>query len=439
MGGTHTLLSPTIIAKEALRLLVNNLVMGSIVYRDYETEFPGMPKTGGSIQIRKPVKFRVTKDRIRSTSTVTEQYITLNVATQAHVSWAFHSVDLTLTIEQYSDRYIRPAAAALANQIDADLCGLYVDVPAEIWESTGHVTPHSFTILGRAMQQLDEEAVPPDERCIVFDPAAHWSMANALSNWNFREGGEDALRKGYLGKVANAQIYMDQNVKVHTVGEWATDSAAKDSADRFGVFPTAVTGANNGLPTGIGVNVTQNQEIMLEGINCSSGTGMGLKAGDIFTLEGVYAVNPMSGESTGSLRQFVVTRGDWKTNRAIPTVSTTLTPAMVNFQPQMLDTGPYKTVSTLPVADCTANIHGVPAEPYPQNLAFHKNAFALCMVPLQVPDGVWSGSASEDGYSIRVVKDYDISEDDEIIRMDVLYGVKTIYPELGVRIKGAQG
>ena len=433
MGGTHALLTPTIIAKEALRLLKNNLVMGSIVYRDYETEFPGMPKTGGSVQIRKPVKFKVTKARVRVTSTITEQWITLNVATQAHVSWAFHSVDLTLTIEQYSERYIRPAAAALANQVDADLCGLYVDIADQIYESTGFVTPHSFTILGRAMQKMDEGGVPPDERSIVFDPAAHWSMANALSNWNFKEGGEAALRKGYLGKIANAALFMDQNIKVHTVGVWATGSVAMSSPARFAVHTTADSVSGAGLPSGNAVNVSQNQNILLEGINCSTGANEGLKAGDTFTIAGCFAVNPMSGESTGTLRSFVVT------THATPSISTTANPTQVYFYPDMIHTGPYKTVDTIPQLGGAVQIMGVPGEPYPQNMAFHKNAFALCMVPLAVPDGVWSGSASEDGYSIRIVKDYDVKEDDEIVRLDILYGVKTIYPEMAVRIMGAQG
>jgi hypothetical protein len=281
-------------------------------------------------------------------------------------------------------------------------------------------------VMGKAMQRLDEEAVPPDERVVVFNPAAHWSFANALSNWNFKEGGEQALRKGFLGRIANAEIYMDQNIKAHTVGNWATDSAAMSSAARFCVHDTADSVSGNGLPTGIGVGVSQNQRILLDGFDAAT-TVVVLEAGDTFTIANCYAVNPMSGESTGSLRQFVVTTDCYGVS-----VSSSNDGVMPYFYPDMISTGPYKTVDTIPALSAAVQVLGVPAKQFPQNLAFHKNAFALVMVPLEVPDGTWSASESEEGISIRVVKDYDIDGDIETIRMDILYGIKTIYPDIMV-------
>jgi hypothetical protein len=432
MAHTHTLLTPTMIAKEALRLFKNNLVMGNLCYRDYQTEFPGTPKVGGSVQIRKPVKFISSKTRVRVTSQITEQYITMTVATQSHVSWQFSMIDLTLTIEEYSKRYIRPAAARLANDVDADGCALYDDVPRQVYESTGFVTPNTFMVLGKAMQALDEEAVPPDDRVVVFNPAAHWSFANALSNWNFKEGGEQSLRKGFLGRIANAEIFMDQNIKTHTVGSWATDTAAASSASRFAVHSTADSVSGAGLPTGIGAAVSQNQCILLDGFNRGT-TVCVMKVGDTFTLASCYAVNPMSGESTGALRSFVVTADAYSA-----TASTVEDSVKVYFYPDMLNTGPYKTVDTIPALGAAVQICGFPAKNYPQNLAFHKNAFALVMVPIEPPDSGWSATETEDGISITVCKAFDIDNYVETIRLDILYGWKTIYPELAVRIMGAQ-
>lgn len=431
MGHTHALLTPTVIVKEALRLLKNNLVMGNLVYREYEPEYKASPKPGASVQIRKPVKFKVTKSRVRVTSTITEAYVTMTVSTQAHVSWGFSTLDLTLTIEEYSDRYIRPACAALANQVDADLCSLYADIPNLVYESTGFVTPNTFMVLGKAMQKMDEEAAPPDDRVVVFNPAAHWSFANALSNWNFKEGGELAMRKGFLGRIANAEIFMDQNIKTHTVGYWstATDTAAATTG-RLLIHSTADSAAG-GLPTGNAVGVSANQMIYVQGFALSSQTP--LNAGDVFTINNCYAVNPMSGESTGSLRQFVVT-----TAAAVQSIDCTANFSPVYFYPDMIHTGPYKTVDTIPALGAKVWVVGDPWCQYPQNLAFHKNAFALVMVPLEMPVGVWGATESEEGISIRAVKSYGIDADVETIRLDILYGIKTIYPELAVRIMGAE-
>jgi hypothetical protein len=400
------------IAKVGLMKLRNNLVMGDKVYRAYESEFPGGPKKGGSVTIRKPNKFKVTTGRTRSTSTITEQSITLTVSEQKHVSWAFNSKDLTLTIEEYTDRYIEPAAIALANEIDATLCDLYKDVWNDVYESTGFVTPESFIVLGKAAQRLDEEAVPRDMRCVVLNPAANWSLANAMKNMYVTDVSGPALKKGYLATIAGYEIYMDQNIKTHTTGDFHDTGSTAE----------LLVGTTGGA-TGTAVEIIHHRVVDTEVF----------KKGDIFTIADVYAVNPISGESTGTLRQFVVTADA----AGAATATSDIVTAYV--QPDMIDTGAYKTVDTLPAAGAAVTVLGTQGEPYPENLAFHKNAFALVMVPLQKPEGAWGAVATEAGFSIRVVKDYDINSDDEICRMDVLYGVKTIYPELACRIRGAEG
>jgi hypothetical protein len=400
------------IAKEALMKLRNNLVMGDKVHRSYEMEFPGAPKKGGSVTIRKPNKFKVTTGRTRSTSTITEQSITLTVSEQKHVSWAFNTKDLTLTIEEYSDRYIEPAAIALANEIDYTVCGLYNDVWNDVYESTGFVTPESFIVLGKAGQRLDEEAVPRDQRCIVLNPAGNWSLANAMKNMFVTDVSSPALKKGYLTTIGGFEIYMDQNIRTHTTGAFHDTGSTAE-------LIVGTTGGNTGT--------------LVEIAHARIATTAALKKGDVFTIADVFAVNPISGDSTGVLRQFVVTAD--ASNSATPTAA--LISAFV--QPDLIDTGAYKTIDTLPAAAAAITVLGTQGEPYPENLAFHKNAFALVMVPLQMPADTWGSTATEAGFSIRVVKDYDIDTDDEICRMDVLYGVKSIYPELACRIRGAEG
>ena len=412
MGSTHTLLTPTVIAKEALMRLKNNLVMGNRVHRNYEMEF-GQTKVGGSVTIRKPVKFTVTTGRTRATSTITENSITLSVATQKHVSWSFNTADLTLTIDQYNERYIMGGTQALANSIDADVCALYKDVYNEVWESTGFISPESFIVLGKAGQRLDEEACPQEDRCVVLNPAAHWSMANALKGLYVTSIAEPATKRGYLAKIANMDIYMDQNIKVHTTGVF------HDTGSTAAIL--------------LGTTTPANLATSLELIHFRVVSTVALKQGDVFTIDGVFAVNPVSGDSTGALREFVVT--------ADASAAATATSAIVtaHISPQIINTGPYKTVDTTPAAGAAVNIVGTQNEPYPVNLAFHKNAFALVMVPLVTPHNVWGSTAMDSGYAIRVLKAYDVDKDDEVCRLDILYGTKTLYPELACRIRGAEG
>jgi len=420
MGSTHTLLTPDIIAKRALQLLKNNMVMGRLVHRRYKKEFK---KVGESISIKKPVKFSVTTGRTRKTSTITEKSITLTVSTQAHVSWGFNTKDLTMSIKNYSETYIEPAIAALANKVDLELCSLYDDIANEVHESTGFVTPDQFITLGRAGQKLDEEAAPQEGRAIVFNPAAHWSIANALRTVYVQDVAKPIINKGYLARIANFEVYMDQNIRSHTWGHWGTGSGTDGTGLEIATgAPTGTTGFHQYGTTGIALcdfDVVDTKVLV---------------TGDIFTIAGVYAVNPMSGESTGSLRQFVVTADA----SCGSTGTTTEVPITVYVQPTLIDTGPYKTIDTMPPGGAAIDVIGQIDRQMPQNLAFHRNAFALVVVPLEMPRGVWGARASDKqtGLSVRVVADYDIDVDDEVIRLDILFGVKTLYRELAVRVQG---
>ncbi len=122
----NTLITPSIIAKEALFQLKNNLVMGNLVHRDYTKEFV---KVGQTISVRKPVRFKATDGATRVNQDVLEGTTSIVMNQRKHVSWNFSSQELTLTVEDYSERYIRPAVLELAQQVESSLTGLYTSVP----------------------------------------------------------------------------------------------------------------------------------------------------------------------------------------------------------------------------------------------------------------------------------------------------------------------
>lgn len=395
----NSLLNPTIIAREALMQLENSLVMAGNVHRNYEREFV---KIGSTVTIRKPVKFTVTDGATRSNQDVTEQSDTVVVDQRKHVSWLFSTQDLTLTIEQYSERYIRPAMIALANIVDEKLA---TTGGQEFFWSTGTpgTTPNLFTFLGNAAVKLDDGAVPDDGmRKVVFSPAARWSMADALKSLFSTEALPEFVRRGRLGMVANFEVYGDQNVYRHTVGV-ATGTPLVNGASQTG----------NSLATDGWTN---------------SITGILLK-GDVFTIAGVQSVNPVSRKATGVLQDFVVT--------ADADSGASTGPATLSIQPAIIATGAYQTVNAMAADGATITVKGTGGVTYPQNLAYHKNALALVMRPLEIPESAaFKARVTHRNVSIRVIRDYDVDNDNEIIRLDILYGTKAIYRELGSRIWG---
>lgn len=428
---TNDVITPSIIAKEALFHLENNVIMGQKVHRQYKKEFV---KIGDSVTIRKPVKFSVTDGATRSNQDVIEETTSITINQRKHVSWNFTTQDLTLTIEEYAERYIKPAMIVLANNVDRALC---VEGATQFFNATNvpltgaFPTPNAFSFLSDIGQKMDEEPVPDDGmRCLVLNPAARWGLSNGMGGTG--SGGifnaeivGGMVRKGRLGEIANFDIYGDQNIANHTTGTFG-------AAGTVSIDQTAPT---DPLST-----------IHMDGFTATTG---GVVAGDVFTIAGVNSVNDVSKEDTGQLQQFVVTAtqladgtGDADISfyprinaEAATQVAASTSGSNPNFNG---DTGAYKTVTAYPADNAAVTFMGAPSSTYAQNLAFHHNALALVTVPLELPDSaVFKARADWRGFSIRVIKDYDIDTDQEIIRLDILYGVKAIYQELGVRMFGA--
>ena len=407
----NSLLNPSIIAKEALMQLENSMVMGNIVHREYKKEFV---KVGDTITIRRPVKFYTADGATRVNQDVEEGNTNIVINKRKHVSWGFSTQDLTLTIEQYSERYIKPAMITLANTVDAGGHELYKNV----WNLVGTpgTTPGAYSEFSPVAQRLDEMSVPRERRNLTINPAAHYKIAGDQVGLQQQQMVQTAYKSAQIGMLAGMASYSEQNVKTHTVG------------------------AHGGTPLvdGAGQNVTYDaskstntQSLVTDGWTASAQV---LNAGDVFTIAGVRAVNPVPGEgATGKsvypyLQQFTVVADATSSGGGNATL--TISPAIIT-------TGPYQTVDAAPADNAAITVLGTASTGYPQNMGFHRNAFALVTCPLEMPDGVaFKARESHNGLSVRVVKDYDIEEDIDIIRLDILYGWKAIYPDLACRLTG---
>lgn len=395
--------------------LENNLVAANRVHREYKKEFTG--GQGATVSIRKPVKFYTANGATRVNQDVEEKTTSITIDQRKHVSWKFSTQDLTLSIEEYSERYIKPAMITLANTVDRSIMGLYTAV----WNSVGTpgTTPANFAAIAAAAQRMDEMAVPSDMRCMLMNPAARYAVAgNQTTLEAIGPKGRTAYEAAEVGRIAGLDMYSTQNVLNHTVGV-KTGTPLVNGADQNVTYE-----ASTGTPS---------QTLVTDGWTNST-TGI-LKAGDVITIAGVFAVNPVPGEGTTGklvmpyLQQFTVL--------ADANSGASTGPATITISPPIITSGPQQTVSAAPADNAAITVLGSTVTAYPQNLAFHKNAFALVTVPLEMPDGAaFKARESHNGLSVRVVKDYDIANDEDIIRMDILYGVKAIYPDLAARLWG---
>lgn len=416
----NTLITPSLIAKEALMQLENNLVAANCVHREYKKEFTG--GQGSSVSIRKPVKFYTADGATRVNQDVEEKTTSVTIDQRKHVSWKFSTQDLTLSVEEYSERYIKPAAITLANTVDRSIMGLYTHVYNAV--GTPGTTPSTFANIGDAAQRLDEMAVLGDNRHMILNPAARYAVAgNQLTLDSVGTKGKSAYEKAMMGEVAMFDTYSSQNVQSHTVGI-ATGTPLVNGASQNVTYAAATSGSTTG---------STSQSLVTDGWTNST-TGI-LKAGDVFTIAGVFAVNPVPGEGTTGktvmpyLQQFTVL------SDADSGASTG--PATLTISPAIITSGAQQTVNAAPADNAAITVLGTGGTSYPQNMGFHRNAFALVTVPLEMPDGAaFKARESHNGLSMRVVKDYDIDNDEDIIRLDVLYGVDPIYPDLACRLWG---
>ena len=390
---SNALLTPSVITKETLVLLENNLVAASKVNRSFENQFV---KIGSTLTVRKPNRFKVSSGPALQIQNISEPSTSITISNQKHVDFQYSSQDLTMSVEEFSERYLKPAAAELANQIDYDVLTNFNQVN-NLVGSPG-VVPASFQSLANVGQRLDENAAPQDGRVLVLNPAAYWTMANALTTLYVKSVAEPAL-KGFLANIANFEIFMDQNVQSQTVGNYAGTPV--------------VNGANQ---TG-SVLVTNGWSASLTGL---------LNVGDVFTIAGVYAVNPKNRQSTGSLQNFSVTAVANSDAGGNSTIS---------VYPAITTSGAYQTVSASPANLSAITVKGSANTAYAQNIGFVRDAFGLVTVPLELPQGVdFAAREMYKNISMRVIRAYDVNNDVFPCRIDILYGTATFYPELACRL-----
>lgn len=399
----------TWITNESLRLLKNNLQFVRNINTDFESRFTETPRKGETIKVRKPSRYVGRSGETYTAEDHIEQTVDFTVQTTEGVDLDVANRELMFNLERFSERVLAPAMMTLANKIDRNCLALAYAATHNYVGAPGTV-PASLKTYNQARALMSLEGAPQEGHTLLITPDMQVEAVDAgKSFFNPVAEIERQYETGLLGRHAGAKVYECQNLITHKVGPLGGTPLVNGAGQ---------TGSN----------------LVTDGWTASA--ALRLRKGDVIQIAGVYAVNPWTRQSTGKLRNFVVTAdvsSDASGNATIP-----LSPAIVT-------SGPYQNVTAAPADNAAITVFGVAAAQQstianvdtPQGLRFHRDAFLFGSFEQPTPEGTMQARTVRDpdtGIVIRFIRDWDTKNNKQINRFDVVYAFGVAYPEFACRI-----
>jgi coat protein Gp5 len=410
----NTLATPSWTMKEVARGYTNKVVFVANVNRTYDDQYKvAGAKVGNTVNARLPQRFVATDGQALQLQNLYDQTVPISLTNQKNVAFGYSSAQATTELDSIRERYVNPATDTLANAADVHC---YSTVYRDIYSSVGTpgTTPATNLLYLQAGVKLTDLAAPTRGRKAVLDQMAMVTIANAnLASFNPAQAITKAFKEGQFGgeNLGISEWYQDPNRSLHTTGTFTASTPLVKGASQTGSV------------------------LITDGWASSAAT---LNKGDVFTIAGVYTVNPQSYANTGRLQEFVVTA---------TTSSVGVDMATLPISPPIITSGQLQTVSNSPADDAVITVKGATSAAggtlattvSPQSMVFHQDAFAFVMADLQKPSAGCEATtvrSKQFGFSIRMVEQYQIGTDQNPSRLDILIGAATIQARLAVRVWG---
>jgi hypothetical protein len=409
----NTVLTPTMITREALRVLHGKLSFIGSVNRQYDDKFAQEgAKIGTSLNIRMPSRYTVRTGANLSAQDHVERSTPLTVSSQYGVDVSFTTAELTMSLDDFSKRIITPAMAQLAAKLESDALSVAYKSVANYVGTTS--TSMTYLQFQQAAGVLTDNLAPYGDRTTLLRTLDRINFSDAVKGlFQSSENISEQYREGIVGRTGGTDVYESTFLPKHTRGSFAGSALTTGAA--IGTSTTA--------------NVWASQTALT--IDTATSTTV-LKAGDVLTVSGVYDIHPETKVNTGALKKFVV-QSDVTFTTLANTYTATVVPAMIYGVGNAFQNCVLSGISD--TDNNTVTVFGVASTTYGQSLAYHKDAF--CFATADLIDvskyGAWGARQSMDGISMRIAKQYAIGTDTVPCRIDVLWGFAPLYPELAVR------
>ena len=411
---TNSLLTPTIITREALRILHAEMNFLGNVDRQYDDRFASSGgKIGNTLNVRLPAKYKARKTSTYSAQNYVERSTPVVVASQYGIDVSFTSVELTLSLDDFSQRVLAPAVKQLAAEIEGDaLAKAFQSVANFVGTSSTTMTYKQFMQGGQVLS----ENLAGRERTALLNPLSKVEFQDAVKGL-FHDSGEVAklYKEGIMGRTGGFTVYENTLIGAHTAGTLAGTPLT--------------TGAN------LGVSATTHSWAATTDVAVDGATsGTTVKAGDVLTFgtvaSGLVDCHPETKASYGKLKKFVVTADATVVTAGTATV--TVSPALIYGSGNAYQNCIRTKADT---DNMTVTLWSAASASFGQNLQFAPEAFTAVFADLEDVGkyGAWGSRQNSDGVSMRIARAYDIANDAFPCRLDVLWGFAPLYPELAVK------
>jgi len=386
----NTILTPLMITREALRILHQKCTFIGSINRQYDDSFAQKgAKIGDTLRIRLPNQYTVRSGINMAMQDTVEQQIPLRVNNVKGVDLNFTSQELTLSLDDFSKRIIEPAMAVLAANVEADALTMRRDVYQQVNNIAG---PMALLQALQGRKLLQESLAPDGDRTALLNSFDNVQLVNSISGlFNDTTTIAKQYREGYMGRTAGFDFMESTHLSTQARGTFSG----------YLISSAGQTGDTLGVDTGTGA----------------------VDIGSVFTIPGVNRVHPETKVDTGVPQQFTVIQAV-----GIPAAQLIISPAIVT-------TGAYQNVTASPADNAVLNFVGTSGTPYGQSMVYHRDSFTFATADLVMPQGVdFAAREVMDGISMSMVRQFQISDRSFPCRLDVLYGYKTLRPQLAARI-----
>jgi len=398
--------APGIIAKAAAKMLENEMHFCKSIARADESDYDGKNgySAGNTIYINKPPRFtpQSTFDITSSKQDIVEEKTPLTLDIISTIGLGTDSLEFAheIQLKNYINRVVKPAVSRIAQDVEVKMLEKATDA---VWNSVGNAGSNTFdpaTVLA-ARARLTKGTTPIDDnRYLLLDSTAMGDAVNARKG-PFQSADEvgKQYKMGYVGQADGFRWMESELLNSHTNGNDV-------------VFEVRTTVTAQGAT-----------QIVVEGLTTTTGT---VTKGTVFTVAGVYAVNPITKVQQEHLQQFVVLSNVTADGSGFATL---------DVSPAMYTTGNLKNISGFPTDGNAIVPVGSASTAYTQGLAYHRDAFRMVSVPLVMPKNAeLAAQETVNGITIAIIRDFDVNTREMITRLDFLGGLCADRPEFATRL-----